>query len=169
MKYLKILFLVVFVASAGFSCTTQRKCLRRFPPALDTLITVQTNDSTVYRDTVVYRYLLGEVRIDSVPIPCPPPPVAYIPDTARAETSLAVAKAYWDYPSIKLILEQRDSMLAFKLDSVKREYFSERVVTETITQVHEVKYIPGFWKACTYILIGAVLFGLMALMIKIFK
>jgi peptidoglycan L-alanyl-D-glutamate endopeptidase CwlK len=101
-----------------------------------------------YRDTTVYIPIPGETDHDTVTIPCPEPPKSYIPDTARAETSLAVAKAWWDWPHIELELVQKDTTIETRLkDAVRMKnvyrMLYEKTKSETITQV---RYIPLIFK-----------------------
>jgi len=150
-KYLTIgAILSVFLA---LSCTTQRKCYQKWEMRPDTIKITFVRDSLVYRDTIVYVPIQGKTVIDSVVIPCPPPPPAFIPDTARAETELAVAKAWWSYPVIKLDLYQKENLLEVKLDSAIMEAYHWKTEYEKITQVIKEKYVPKIYRNALHICI----------------
>lgn len=143
----------------GFvSCATQKKCNQKFPPSRDTMRIVETKDTIIYRDTILYKYLPGETKYDTITIQCPPPPPSYIPDTAYAETSFAEARAWWSYPFIKLMLDQKDTTLLLKA-SIKEamHWRSEYEKVTTIPQPIVTKYIPGFFKFCTYAFCGMII------------
>lgn len=156
MKALTILILVLISSS----CITQKVCLRKFPISADTVRIVTFKDSIVYRDTVVTVHLPGEVVRDTIRIPCPPPPPSYIPDTARAETKLAVATAWWDYPNISLQLIQKDTTIEARLDSAIREAYHWRKEFEAVTKIVTVKSIPVIYRISLWIVIG-ILFTLL--------
>ena len=145
------------------SCVTQRRCNAKFPPGRDTIKIETTRDSIVYKDTIVYVKIPGEREIDSIPIPCPPPPSDYIPRRVYAETSLAKASAWWDYPVIKLELIQKDTTIERRLDNAIKEAYRWKSEYEKITIMPEqVKYIPKIYKQamsiCIFIFVLAFLF-----------
>lgn len=141
-----ILFLVLAVLFAGTSCVTQRKCLEKFPVKSDTVKIVTVRDSIVFKDKIVEIKIPGKTVIDSVVIPCPPPPPFYIPDTARAETEFAIAQAWFEYPHIALFLKQKESVLQVKLDSAITEKYYWRFEYEKIVKTIETKYVPKIYK-----------------------
>ena len=167
-KIVLCVFLGVFLAS---SCVTRSRCLKRFPPATDSIYTVKDSIVTIYRDTIIYIHLPGEIQTDSVIIPCPPPKADFIPDTAYAKTSLAEAWAWWKYPSIKLRLVQRDSIINAELkDALMQKYYWHNEYNK-VTKVIKEKYVPGFYKTCTFLFLGIclALIGAIALRIFLFK
>jgi len=167
MKQFSIIAVFLCVLS---SCATQRRCNMRFPPVIDTVYTVTTRDSIAWKDSIVYRFLPGKIVHDSVIIPCPDPGPEYVPDTARAETEYASAKAWYDFPSIQLQLEQKEQTLTFKLDSVIRQEYYWKSEYMKIRESKQVKYVPRLYKAALWILIGeAVMLILLILLKKLFK
>ncbi len=139
------LFLVFLSVLTG--CVTQRRCYTRFPPKTDTIRIETIRDSIVIKDKIIEVEIPGELRVDSIIIPCPPPPDTYIPDTARAETEYARAKAWFDYPNINLKLEQKVSILQIKLDSAIKESYHWKTEYEKIIVIPEPeKYIPKIYK-----------------------
>ena len=128
----------------------------KYPPVADTVVTVITRDSIVFKDTTVYITLPGETVIDSVIIPCPPVD-NYIPDTARAETEYALAKAWYDPPSLMLRLDQKTSIIEIRLDSALREAYYWKEEYEKIRIVEPVKYIPIIYKISLWMVIGMIL------------
>ena len=150
MKKLLILLLIPLTVS----CVTQKRCLQRFPPVTDTVRIVKDSIRVITRDTTIFIHLPGEVKIDSVIIPCPPPKADFIPDTAYAYTTLAFAKAWWKYPSIKLKLVQKDSTINAELKNALTEKFYWHSEYDRVTKVYKEKYVPGFWKFCSFAFIG---------------
>jgi hypothetical protein len=138
------LFMVILMAG----CVTQKRCNLKFPPSTETITIVKEHDSIVYKDTTVFIKLPREYKTDSVIIPCPPPAPGFIPDTAYAETTLAIARAWFNWPGIKLQLTQKDTTIEKRLEDAnkevyrwKSEYYKIKVVPPP------VKYIPGIYKA----------------------
>ena len=157
MKNLIKLILLVILSSLFASCATQKRCLNKFPPSVDTVTIVEKRDSIVYKDTTIYVKLPVEIRIDSIEIPSPEVK-NYVPDTVRVETSLAIAKAYWKYPNIKLSLVNKDDSLKIKLDNAIREAFHWKSEYQKITVTPQpIKYIPTIYKISLWLWIGVIL------------
>jgi len=149
MKYLPFILLILS------SCITQRKCYEKFPP--DT-VTV-THDTTIFRDTIVYRTIKGDTVYKEVKLPYSVPiERTYQPITLK--TSLAISKAWVAGNRLKMLLVQKDSILQFKLDSVKRA--SQH--TEIITKIVE-KPLPQkpFYRIGFFILAGMIILLIFAL------
>lgn len=119
MKTITTLAIVLIVSS----CATHKRCLRKFQVLPDTVSVVYYRDTIIYQDTIIRVFIPGATVIDSVVIPFPVPEPFYVPDTARAETSLAIAKAWWSYPLIRLSLVQKDTTIEAKLDSAMKEMY----------------------------------------------
>ena len=150
-----------------FSCVTQRRCLSKFPPVSDTITVVTTKDSVIYRDTTIYIKIPGAVQVDSILIPCPSvQPGVFIPDTAFLENQFSIARAWYRPPNIQLRLIQKDTTIAFRLDSAIREahYWKEQYtqVTQTVTK----KHIPVLYKIALWAWIGAIIFVLALILIR---
>ena len=109
------------------------------------------------------------IRLDSVLIPCPEPADPFIPDTARAETSLAIATAWWDYPAIRLRLVQKDTTIERRLRDAIREKIHWQSEYEKITQVQVIKEVPGIYKIAIGGWIGVIIIILLLVAVKIFK
>ena len=137
-------------------CVTQKKCLTKFPPVNDTIRIVILKDSIIYKDTIIFIYLPGQTTINSVVIPCPPPPPEFIPDTAKAETSLAFARAWWQYPNIQLRLVQKDTTIEARLESAIMESYFWRNEYEQIKQSIIVKKIPLIYKVAFWFVLGQI-------------
>ena len=137
-------------------CVTQKKCLTKFPPVNDTIRIVILKDSVVYRDTTIFIHLPGQTTVDSVVIPCPPPTTEFISDTARAKTSLAFARAWWQYPNIQLRLVQTDTTIVARLDSAIMESYYWRNEYEQIKQTIIVKKIPLIYKIAFWFVLGQI-------------
>ena len=157
MKNLIKVILLITLSSLLGSCATQRRCAKRFPPTVDTITIVEKRDSIVYRDTTIYVKLPVEIRIDSVEIPCPEVP-NYIPDTVKAETSLAIAKAYWKYPNIKLQLKNKDDSIQVRLDNAIKEAFHWKSEYQKVTVTPQpIKVVPTIYKIALWLWIGVIL------------
>jgi hypothetical protein len=149
------------------SCATKKWCNKHYPQIADTVIKEVVKDSIVIRDTTVYVSIPGETEIDSIPIPCPPPPPSYVPRRVYAETSLARASAWWQYPNIMLELVQKDTTIERRLEGAIREAYHWKSEYQKITVVPEpVKYIPKFYKFCTKGFFLLLLSGIVYLVIK---
>ena len=158
MKYIKILFLAVFVASVALSCVTSSKCQRKFPIASDTIKIINTRDSIIYKDTTIYIEIKGETVIDSVIIPCPDPGPAYVPKKVYAETSLAKASAWFQWPNIKLELIQKDTTITQRLENaIKEMYHYKNLYTNVTNTLQPVKYVPGIYKIALWLWVGVIL------------
>ena len=135
----------------------------------DTLRIIEIRDTIIFRDTTILVHLPGEIRLDSVLIPCPEPPDPFIPDTARAETSLAIATAWWKYPAIRLRLVQKDTTIERRLRDAIREKIHWQSEYEKITQVQVIKEVPGIYKIAIGGWIGVIIIILLLVAVKIFK
>lgn len=160
---------LTFILLLLSSCVTQKRCMERFPPVNDTLRIIEVRDTIIFRDTTILIHLPGEILIDSVLIPCPEPAGPFIPDTARAETSLAVAIAWWKYPAIRLRLVQKDTTIERRLRDAIREKIHWRSEYEKVSQVQVVKEIPGIYKIAIGGWIGVIIIILLLVAVKIFK
>lgn len=164
----RILYFCLFVVVLT-GCATQRWCNKHYPPVVDSVYIVTRHDSIVYKDTIVYVKLPGKEIHDSVVIPCPAPPPEYIPDTAKAETDFAIAKAWWSYPVISLFLKQKTGILEFKLDSAVKEKYYWKNEYLKIREVKETKYVPKIYKQALYVCIFIIVGGIFWLAWKIFR
>ena len=138
--------LIVFALGAG--CVTQRRCLEKFPPDVDTVY--QVNDTTIYRDTTIYVHIAGDTVYNEVIIEVPvevPAGEIYVSDTAITETEFARGKAWVEKTPdgnqvIKQELIQKETDLPVRLDSAiaQRDRFERMYVTEVFKE--PVKHIP---------------------------
>jgi len=104
---------------------------------------------------------------DSVQIPCPDPGPAYIPKRVTAETSLARAEAWWQYPNIQLRLVQKDTTIETRLRGAIIERNHYKSLYEKLSIVPEpVKVIPKIYKVSLWLCIGAVVVFAIWLFIK---
>lgn len=139
--------LAISLIFALSSCLTQKRCFEKFPIQTDTVRIETIKDSIAYRDTLIYITIPGSVSVDSVIIPCPPPPSGFVPDTARADTELARAIAWYDYPAINLQLTQKDLTITSRLDSAIREIYHWKTEYEKIVAISPKKTpIPVIYK-----------------------
>ena len=155
-----ILFLALISLFTG--CVTQKRCSTRFPGKNDTIRIETVRDSIVIKDTTIYVKIPGETITNTVEIPCPQVP-GYVPKKVFAETSLAKAFAWWEYPNIKLVLIQKDTLIEKRLKGALREAYYYKSLYEKLHITPEpVKFIPKIYKQamsiCIVIFIAAFLF-----------
>ena len=152
-----ILILSLFSCVLLSSCSKQW-CYTKWPISVDSIYKEIIRDSIVIKDTIVYIHLPGETVIDSVKIPCPDPGPAYVPKKVRSETSLAWAEAWFQFPNIKLLLVQKDTLIEKRLENAIRESYHWKSLYEKMTVRPEpVKYIPGIYKVALWLWIGVVI------------
>lgn len=167
MKIVYFAFLSLFLTSCS-----QRWCNTRYPAGSDTVRVETVRDSIILKDTTVFIKIPGETVTNTVEIPCPPPPPSYIPKKVTAETSLARASAWWEYPVIKLELIQKDTTITQRLDNAIREAYHWKTLYEKLhIKADPVKFVPGIYKASFWAWIGVIVaaLGYIALKIFVFK
>ena len=163
------LFIVLSLFAA--SCS-QKWCNTRYPVQSDTIRIETIKDSIILRDTTIYIKLPGETVTNTVEIPCPPPPASYVPKRVTAETTLAKASAWWEYPVIKLELIQKDTTITQRLDNAIREAYHWKTLYEKIhIKPDPVKFIPSIYKIALWLWVGVVIAvaGYVALRVFVFK
>ena len=165
---MRICLYLAFLCVLSIGCS-RRWCDTHFPPSVDSVYKVITKDSIIYRDTTIFIHLPGEVVIDSVVIPCPDPGPAYIPKKVCAETSLASACAWFSWPVIKIELVQKDTTIQKRLDNaLKESYFWKSEYERINVTPQPQRYVPGFFKFCTFAFIGIVLAALGYITFRVF-
>ena len=163
-----ILILSLFSCVLLSSCSKQW-CYTKWPISVDSIYKEIIRDSIVIKDTIVYIHLPGETVIDSVKIPCPDPGPAYVPKKVRSETSLAWAEAWFQFPNIKLLLVQKDTTIIQRLDAaIKEAYYWKSEYQKITVKPEPVKFIPGFYKFCTFAFIGSILSVVAFILFKLF-
>ena len=160
-------FILILFGVFGVSCVTQKRCLEKFPPNNDSIVYVNKVDSIVIKDTVVLVDIWTEIVVDTVEIPCPPPLPTYKPKPAYAETSLAKASAWWDYPYIRLELTQKDTTIEVRLENAIKEAYHWRTEYTKIKETKEVKYIPKIYKIAFWGWVVVIVIGVIFIVIKL--
>jgi hypothetical protein len=127
----------------------------------DTVVKVKIPGDTVYKESVEYIYEPWTdtgVWIDPVS-----PPFLNIPPVVN-EVELAYSKAWVDQNILKSLLIQKDSILKFKLDSVRRVSKDTLRITNTIK--YQVPTDPNpFWRNGFFVLAGLILISLILLFV----
>ena len=160
------LFIVLGLFAA--SCS-QKWCNTRYPVQSDTIRIETIKDSIILRDTTIYIKLPGETVTNTVEIPCPPPPASYVPKRVTAETTLAKASAWWEYPVIKLELIQKDTTITQRLDNAIREAYHWKTLYEKIhIKPDPVKFIPSIYKIALWLWVGVILAGVGYILLRVF-
>jgi hypothetical protein len=146
MLKIRICLFIAVLSVLGASCS-KRWCNTHYPQIAETITNETVRDSIVYKDTTFYITLPGEKVIDSVSIPCPPPSPSYVPKRVTAETPLARASAWWQYPVIKLELIQKDTTIEKRLSGAIREAYHWKTLYEKLQIKPEpVKFVPKIYK-----------------------
>jgi len=144
MKRTVVFFIVVFLTS----CSPQRRLVRlleRYPIPADTII----QDTTIYRDSIIYETIAGDTVVDSITIPVEID-LPYMKITRH--TAWASATAWLLDNQLGLELIQTDTIVEFVMDSVIVEREVEKVVTRTV--VKEVYVKRKFWMHGFLVLAG---------------
>ena len=165
MKFSVILIAVILMT---VSCVTQRRCNAKFPILHDTLRITILHDTIIFRDRLVPIHFSGDTVNALAPAPCPQIP-NFIPDTARAETALASAKAWLQFPNVYLQLIQKDTTIITRLEKAEQETIHWKSEYEQVKQTREVKYIPTIYKICLWSWIGVFILALLYIIIRLLK
>ena len=170
---MKTSILFLFVLTILSSCTTQRKCLRKYPPQTSTVIVYRDSIHTEvkYRDTTIFVKIPGQTITDTIFVPVNSPGPSYVPDTARAENTYSIAKAWLDWPQIRLNLFQKPQTIEILLKNAikERDTYRELYENEKSKEVQIVKETPKFWKITGTIGMGFLLAVLVWLVMKLKK
>jgi hypothetical protein len=150
-----VLFLAIVIL-AGCSPTRRLARLLERYPIPEKIDTLYTPGKTIYRDTTVYKYLPGEVSVESLYIDIP----ISIPDTfIEAHTSTADAIAYLQDNVLGLQIIQYDTVIKWKIDSALVYHRDTVVITKDIPYPVIEKAKP-FYKNGFFILAGLILVSL---------
>lgn len=159
----RILLILSIVILAGCSPTKRlARLLERYPmePTVDTVY----RDTTIYRDTVVTKYLPGESVVNNVYVEVP----GTLPDTVIwAETSLAYAAAHLESNHLGLELIQYDSVFKWKLDSALVQNIDTVIITRDVPYpiIEKAKGVKTFWRSAAIVLGVIVLIGMILLLV----
>ena len=153
-----VFLLLVSLLTGCFA--SKKRCERLYPVIVstDTVVRETVRDSVVLRDTTIFVSIPGETLIDSVFVK----PGIVLSDTIRLETSFALALAYYKTPKVHLILEQKGKNFEIELKNALQEsYHWQELYTKILNkEVVKERYVPGFFKFCTFAFIGIVLCGI---------
>jgi len=176
MRYFILILLILFTG-----CATQKRCLVKFPPVLGS-DTVYILGEIIYEAAIVEAPIAGDTAYvesawsdDIIWTGLPEgitPPVVTVEHRVkpiRAEVPLAWSIAWVENNSLKMQLIQKDSVLLFKLDSVKQKYMETVIVEHTIE--YQIPVVPKkykFFKTAFWFSLVLILF-LAGLLIVFFK
>ena len=148
---MKRVFIYIFIHLLVSSCATCRNCRN------GVLNSVDCKDSVVIRETIVYRDTLIPVPVKDSTSKDRTVPT----DTARAETDLAMAKAWLERDSLKLSISNKPSPIP-PVKAKLPEKAKPELHTKTITEIKtvEVNRITKWQK--TMISLGYVFIGICA-------
>jgi hypothetical protein len=147
------------------SCVTEKRCNNKFPPQIKTEYIEKVKDSIIYKYIDVPVYIKGDTvyQTDTVYIS---PNGLINSKPVYAETDFAKAMAKVFNSRLYLYLYQKDTTFNQRYDSVIKEAWHYKQLSEKKQIVKEVKYIPGFYKfmtvvgiALSLLFIGLILFS----------
>jgi hypothetical protein len=144
---MKILLITLVLIS--FGCTSQKRCIRKFPPETFTIVKDSIREIVTFRDTTIY------IKLD--PITITKTDTIYIKNgvtlfkQVNAETNLATAKAWIGQNRINLTLADKDTTIIITLKNAlkSRDFWLQKWSSEK--QVINVPYTPKFWKVTGWI------------------
>ena len=150
--------LVTLAILTSCSCPKQLVRLQKRCPLPEKRDTVWIQGETIYRDTVIYRYLPGESKTVEVRIPV----VRDLPDTSIIlQTTYATALAHLKKNKLGLELIQHDTVFQFLLEKAIKEQKDTIVVTnEKIVTVEKEIPPKPFWKIGFLIMAGLIVIGM---------
>jgi len=165
MKYLSIILIVLLTG-----CVTQKRCLSKFPPTI-------THDTVYEVGTIFFGDKVVEVKIPgdtvyaesswnddfvwtTLPEGTTPPDVTveHRVERIRADVPLAYSEAWVENNTLKMMLVQKDSILEFKLDSVKQ--FSVDTISISVVEYIDRVVPPKmftFFKSGFWVLLGLII------------
>jgi hypothetical protein len=168
MLKIKQFILMAFLCVLSISCS-KRWCSSHYPLIAENNVIIWDSIRIITKDTTLFVYLPGSSTVDSVAIPCPDIKPSYIADTAHATTELAEAWAWLHNSHIQLKLVQTDTTLLIRLANALKETEHWHNEFNKVNTIEKVKYIPGFYKFCTFTFIGAIATLLLILFLKLRK
>lgn len=153
MKYLIYIILISIVTS---SCVTMDRCNRKFPPVESVIVhdSIVTESITVFRDSLIYVKLDPDTitLINHQYYSDPASPELITIDTISTENKFSHAYAWVDRSTLGLSLFAKDTTLEFLLDDAVREteHWKRLYHSELKKEVKMVRYIPKFFRFCSY-------------------
>ena len=167
MKY-SLIFSIIAFSLLLFSCTTQKNCLRKFPPQIETIV----KDSIVYKiDTIrevftvtLHDTIQKQIKADTVYLTG-----NYKQDSSYLENEFSISVAKVQYNELIHYLEQKEQVRlvsgewAAEIAHHYKEYYQSRSETKIIRE----KFTPKFVKIMAYIGGGFILLLIIWLILKI--
>lgn len=142
----KLIFILFGLFLFFSSCTTSRKCYRKFPPQVQTIvkdsIVVKLDTIYVHEQVTLYDTIVKEVKTQQKPLKDVLKGIIKT-DTSILENEFSIGKAWVDNKLFH-ILEQKEQIRpitgewATKIAHHYKEYYR----TTQITEVHKVPYYP---------------------------
>lgn len=152
MKYTYKLFLILLFSLSLYSCVTQKRCMEKFPPSIDTTIKDSISIEKEYIDTIVY--IPGDSIIIRDTIYCDEDNnVVYIPQTRPSESGRANADISFDNGILNINF--KCDSLEYEIEKYKEltRHYKETQKTITKHHIQEKEVIP-WW---IWIVIGVLI------------
>ena len=167
--WLIILFGFILFALLMCSCTTQRRCLTKFPPQT----VIERSDSIVMRDTIIYhdRTVYDTIQADTVfkERIIEVPKTLYI-SPVEADNKYAHAMAWIENQRLKLQLQTKQQVIQRILENAEKEttHWREEYYREFEKQVQPIYKTKKIHKIALWFS-GAVILLLILWIINKFK
>jgi len=114
---MRLLILLFNLCIFYTGCVTQRACLNKFPPVVQTIV----KDTTIYRDTVLYVYLPADTVYNSDTVYVNNEGQSFTLGRIITETGYARAEAWVNDSKLYQVLFHKQSALETRYDSLLRE------------------------------------------------
>ena len=114
---MRLLILLFNLCIFYTGCVTQRTCLQKFPPVVQTIV----KDTTIYRDTVLYIYLPADTVYNSDTVYVNNEGQSFTLGRIITETGYARAEAWVNDSKLYQVLFHKQSALELRYDSLLRE------------------------------------------------
>jgi len=148
--------LAIFVMFTN--CSPCKRLQRKCPPQIEYIKydSIVIKDSIIYLDKEIPIYIPGEtIYKDSI--------IAELKDinvpAMTLENDYALAKAWIDNSRLKMILEQKEQVIKYKVDSAIQiaKHWEYKWENEKQTKIVKERYIPKIYKIALYFAISAIL------------
>ena len=172
---MKNFLLIALLLIVAYSCTTQKRCNRLYPPVESSQVrdSIVAETITVYKDTTIYV----PMDPDTVTLIAyqyysdPQNPELITIDTLFAENEYSHAWAWVNQSQLGLSLARKDTAVEFHLDDAVRETWNWQKLyhSEFKREVKYVKYIPKFYRFCLWYFLVTATAMIILLIVKLKK
>ncbi len=172
---MKKLILILLISIGMYSCMTEQKCAKQYPPKViikDSIINITT---TVYKDSIIYYLIPGDTVYstkDSLIYVTVDKETGLInSDTSSLTSTFATAYAWVLNSRLEQMIITNDSIYRFKLDSAVRITTDrlERYYNETkIEKVFVTKWYDKAARVISFLTISAVVIAMLLNILRVY-